>query len=333
MRQMLRGYIQGYVELAAGLAEAAGKRVVGTAGDLLERVGVDIEAAERTVAGQLPPLVHRLETLAQEVVTVGRGGVDLAVGLARAEAEKAVERAGKLGDQVVKVGVVLAYLEGKLRDLEGGGAAGTGTGTGAGTAAERPAKEQEKQEKSGGRTSGVGRAEGLFADDWEPEQGWGTEPPGGAGFAPLPPDEEQAEAEPPGELMEGAEHRGTGERGGVKRAPVKKASAAKKAAVKRAPSKRVASEKEAPVRKAAVKKAPVKRVAAAKTAVEEAPVKKAAAKRAPAKTASATKTAATEPTAKKAAAKRSGAQQPAAKRTAARKPAAAKKAQAGEGDV
>ncbi|GAA2155770.1 hypothetical protein GCM10009760_55940 [Kitasatospora kazusensis] len=112
---MLRDAVRGVTVLAVELAEETGKRVVGTAAGLLERSGVDVAAIERTVAGQFPPSVRSIQLLAGEAVTVGRAGLDLAVGTARTEAEKIFEL---VGDQVVKVGVVLGYLEGLLREVE-----------------------------------------------------------------------------------------------------------------------------------------------------------------------------------------------------------------------
>ncbi|MFE4517065.1 hypothetical protein ACFRMQ_23050 [Kitasatospora sp. NPDC056783] len=103
------------VETAAGVVEEVGKRVVGAAASILERAGVDVTEVERRLGGEFPPSVETLQTLAGEAVTAGRAGVDLAVGVARGEVEKVFER---VGDQVTKVGVVLAYLETKLREVE-----------------------------------------------------------------------------------------------------------------------------------------------------------------------------------------------------------------------
>lgn len=208
MRQTLREY----VELAAGLAEETGKRVVGTAGELLG-------AAERTVAGQLPPSVKSLQALVGEIATAGRGGVDLAVGLARAEAEKTVERVGKLGDQVVKVGVVLAYLEGKLRELDGSG--GGAEPAAAAARREHPAP----------------RAEGLFAADWQPEEEPAEDP-----LAFVEPEEVQK----PAPVKKAAAKKTT---------PAKKTAPAKKAmpanAAKKTATKKAATKKTTPAKKAA----------------------------------------------------------------------------------
>ncbi|GAB2744226.1 hypothetical protein [Kitasatospora kifunensis] len=264
MRQMLRGY----VELAAGLAEAAGKRVVSTTVELLERAGVDMEEAERAVTTQLPPAVQKLETLAQEVVTAGRGGLDLAVGLARAEAEKAVERVGKLGDQVVKVGVVLAYLEGKLRGLEDGGDG----------AAEQAGQAGHRRRESAGSTSGAGteagtgksgRAEALFAADWQPEAEREAEPAlewetlaGAAGW--YTPEEPVTEAAPPRKTA-------------VKRPTTKKTAAKKTTAAKGTTAKTAAAKKTA-VKKTTAAKSTAKKAATAKKATgakQAGPAKKA----------------------------------------------------------
>ncbi|MFJ4189521.1 hypothetical protein [Kitasatospora sp. NPDC089509] len=112
---MLPRTVRGAVAAAAVVVEEVGKRVVDTAAAILERTGVDVAEVERRLGGQFPPSAQTLQTLAEEAVTAGRAGVDLAVGVARNEVEKAFE---KVGDQVTKVGVVLAYLESKLREVE-----------------------------------------------------------------------------------------------------------------------------------------------------------------------------------------------------------------------
>ncbi|TQF02894.1 hypothetical protein E6W39_12310 [Kitasatospora acidiphila] len=298
MRQGLRQY----VELAAGLAEEAGKRVVGTAAELLDRAGVDVVAAERTVT-----------TLAHEVVTVSRGGIDLAIGVARTEAEKAVERVGRLGDQVVKVGVVLEYLEGKLRGLEDGG--------------EPPAASSP----AWGTAGGAGRADGLFADDWAPEQereagGVERDPePLHAQGAPVTPVTPVAEAAEAG----AAEATETPER----TAPAKKA-AAKQAAAEKTVAKKATTAKKAT---ATAQKATAKKTAAKKTT---ATAKKTAAKKTAAKKTAAKKTATEQTTAtakKTAAAKSTAAEKTAAKKAPTRKSAprkaAPKRPEAGETDV
>lgn len=112
---MLPKTVRGAVAAAAVLVEEVGKRVVGTAAGLLEKGGIDVTEVERRFGGQFPPSAQSLQTLAEEAVTAGRAGVDTAVGVARGEVEKVFE---KVGDQVTKVGVVLAYLESKLREVE-----------------------------------------------------------------------------------------------------------------------------------------------------------------------------------------------------------------------
>ncbi|WP_405019783.1 hypothetical protein OHV05_25905 [Kitasatospora sp. NBC_00070] len=103
---MLRDAVRGVVVVATEVAEEAGKRVAG----LLERSGVNAAALE-----QFPPSAKTLQTLAEEAVTAGRAGVDLAIGVTRSEVEKVFE---KVGDQVMKVGVVLSFLESRLREAE-----------------------------------------------------------------------------------------------------------------------------------------------------------------------------------------------------------------------
>ncbi|WP_344339760.1 hypothetical protein, partial [Kitasatospora putterlickiae] len=142
---MLPRTVRGAVAAAAVLVEEVGKRVVGTAADLLEKGGIDVSEVERRLGGPFPPSAKSLQTLAEEAVTAGRAGVDLAVGVARGEVEKVFER---VGDQVTKVGVVLAYLENKLREVEEDDASGR---DGAAPAAPAP------------------RAGGLFEDGWERE--------------------------------------------------------------------------------------------------------------------------------------------------------------------
>ncbi|MGW4698395.1 hypothetical protein ACWEO1_39180, partial [Kitasatospora cineracea] len=111
LQDAVRG-VRGVLVVAAELAEEAGRRVLDTAGELLKQ------------GGELPPGVEQLRVLAGEAVTAGRAGVDLVAGVARGEVERVFE---KVGDQVVKVGVVLSFLESKLREVdeqpEGGAAA------------------------------------------------------------------------------------------------------------------------------------------------------------------------------------------------------------------
>ncbi|MDH6144192.1 MULTISPECIES: hypothetical protein [Kitasatospora] len=290
MRQGLRQY----VELAAGLAEEAGKRVVGTAAELLDRAGVDVVAAERTVA-----------TLAHEVVTASRGGIDLAIGVARTEAEKAVERVSRLGDQVVKVGVVLEYLEGKLRGLEDGD--------------EPPAASSS----AWGTAGGAGRADGLFADDWAPEQ------EREAGGVERDPESLHAQGAPVTPAAEAAEA-GTAKAAKTpeRTAPAKK-TAAKKAAAEQTPAKKATTAKKAT---ATAQRATAKKTAAKKTTAtaNKAAAKKTAAKKTAAKqtTATARKTAAVKTTA----AEKTTAKKAPTRKSAPRK-AAPKRPETGETDV
>ncbi|MFJ9446344.1 hypothetical protein ACIRRH_31470 [Kitasatospora sp. NPDC101235] len=139
------------VETAAGVVEEVGKLVVGTATSILEKAGVDVAEVERRMGGQFPPSVETLQTLAGEAVTAGRAGVDLAVGVARNEAEKVFE---KVGDQVTKVGVVLAYLETKLREVE----------------EEAPAAESGPRSYEAEQPVPAPRAGDLFGHGWEFEE-------------------------------------------------------------------------------------------------------------------------------------------------------------------
>ncbi|MFE6056338.1 hypothetical protein ACFQ6N_36815 [Kitasatospora sp. NPDC056446] len=139
------------VETAAVVVEEVGKRVVVTAAAVLERAGVDVAEVERRLGGQFPPSAKTLQTLAEEAVTAGRAGVDLAVGVARNEAEKVFE---KVGDQVTKVGVVLAYLESKLREVE----------------EEAPAAESGEEPYEAEEPVPAPRAGDLFGRGWEYEE-------------------------------------------------------------------------------------------------------------------------------------------------------------------
>ncbi|MFD0349690.1 hypothetical protein ACFQ0M_34015 [Kitasatospora aburaviensis] len=56
---MLPKTVRGVVEVAAGLVEEVGKRVVGTAAELLEKTGVDVAGVERKFGGQFPPSPRR----------------------------------------------------------------------------------------------------------------------------------------------------------------------------------------------------------------------------------------------------------------------------------
>ncbi|MFE6871881.1 hypothetical protein ACFVFS_35750 [Kitasatospora sp. NPDC057692] len=232
---MLPRTVRGAVAAAAVLVEEVGKRVVGTAAGLLEKGGVDVAEVERRLGGQFPPSARSLQTLAEEAVTAGRAGVDLAVGVARGEVEKAFER---VGDQVTKVGVVLAYLENKLREVE----------------------EEDAAERDGAVPPPAPRAGGLFEDGWERETAGSAEaeriavdepvevdppvPPAGA--APV------AQAVPQAPAAEAAP------------APAKKAAAGRSAEAKKPAAVKKPAAKKAAVKKTAVKKTAVKKTATAK---------------------------------------------------------------------
>ncbi|MFI9273876.1 hypothetical protein ACIGXM_24690 [Kitasatospora sp. NPDC052896] len=296
MRDMLREY----VGFAAGLAEQAGRRVVGTASELLERAGIDLAAAERAVREQLPPELREqverqltaLQTRAGELVTVGRGGVDLVVGLARSEAEQTLERVGRLGDQVVKVGVVLGYLEQKLRDLEGEKEAGP---AGDGQPAARPAP------RSTGR-----RAQDLFAEDWQPEEDRAAGPEQEEYedrlADPLAVAEDSAAVAE--FLREAAREPGVRAAPGSERVTAGKAPA-RKSTARKAPARKSTAER-APAKRTAAKAAAGKEPAAKKSAEKKSVTKKAAEKKAAEKKVAAkrTATAAKQGTPRKAAAKR-----------------------------
>ncbi|MFB8243129.1 hypothetical protein ACFC58_41990 [Kitasatospora purpeofusca] len=225
---MLPRTVRGAVAAAAVLVEEVGKRVVGTAAGLLEKGGIDVTEVERRFGGQFPPSAQSLQTLAEEAVTAGRAGVDLAVGVARGEVEKVFE---KVGDQVTKVGVVLAYLESKLREVE------------------------VEDEDEGARPEQAGpppapRAGGLFEDGWEQE----TRGPAGAERIVV---DEPVEVDPP------VPPNGTAV---VAEAAAEKTAAASTAAKKAAARKPAAAKKAAPAaKKAAAKKTAVKKTAVKKT--------------------------------------------------------------------
>ncbi|WP_159400787.1 hypothetical protein [Streptomyces sp. XY431] len=234
---MLPRTVRGAVAAAAVLVEEVGKRVVGTAAGLLEKGGIDVTEVERRFGGQFPPSAQSLQTLAEEAVTAGRAGVDLAVGVARGEVEKVFE---KVGDQVTKVGVVLAYLESKLREVE--------------------------DEDEGARPEQAGpppapRAGGLFEDGWEQETR------GSAGAERIVVDE-PVEVDPPvppngtAVAAEATAER-TAERTAAKKSAARKPAAAKKAA----PAAKKAAAKQTAAKKTAVKKTAVKKTATAKKTV------------------------------------------------------------------
>ncbi|MFF2955625.1 hypothetical protein ACFVVU_30295 [Kitasatospora sp. NPDC057965] len=229
---MLPRTVRGAVAAAAVLVEEVGKRVVGTAAGLLEKGGIDVAEVERRLGGQFPPSARSLQTLAEEAVTAGRAGVDLAVGVARGEVEKAFER---VGDQVTKVGVVLAYLENKLREVEEDDAAGR---EGAAPAAPAP------------------RAGGLFEDGWERETAGSAEAERIAVDEPVEVDPPVPPAAP---VVSAAPE--TPEAPAPAPAPAKKAAAKKPAAAKRTAAQEQPAK---PAKKAAVKKTAVKKTATAK---------------------------------------------------------------------
>ncbi|WP_441249644.1 hypothetical protein [Kitasatospora sp. McL0602] len=199
---MLRDAVRGVTALAVELTEEATRRAVGAATGLLERSGVDVAVVERVVAEQFPPSVKSLQMLAGEAVTVGRAGVDLAVGVARSEVERIFER---VGDQVVKVGVVLGYLESRLRDVD-----------------EAPAQPE-------------GRAEGLFEAGWEAEPVPEEEP----AFEAVPEPEPEPVVAVKTAMVKNTAVKKTAvaKKTVAKKTAVKKAAPAKKAAAKKATAK------------------------------------------------------------------------------------------------
>ncbi|MEU8513356.1 hypothetical protein AB0C76_17445 [Kitasatospora sp. NPDC048722] len=286
---MLPRTVRGVVEAAAVVVEEVGKRVVGTAATILERTGVDVGEVERRLGGQFPPSAKQLQTLAEEAVTAGRAGVDLAVGVARGEVEKAFER---VGDQVTKVGVVLAYLESKLREVEEDA-----------VPVARPAAPAQDEEPVP-----APRADGLFGRGWEQRH----EPPARAVGEPMA--AERVEVDEPVEVDP----------------PVAPAhSPARKAPVGKAPAEQSASESASepgsepgsePAKKPAAKKPAAKKTAAKKTAAKATAVKKTAVKKTAVK-----KTATAKSTAKKTAAADAPAKRTATKRTTVRKATSTKK--------
>ncbi|WP_380280371.1 hypothetical protein [Kitasatospora purpeofusca] len=239
---MLPRTVRGAVVAAAVLVEEAGKRVVGTAAGLLEKGGIDVAEVERRLGGQFPPSAKSLQTLAEEAVTAGRAGVDLAVGVARGEVEKAFER---VGDQVTKVGVVLAYLENKLREVEEDDAAGRD-----GSAPAAPAP----------------RAGGLFEDGWERETAGPAEAERIAVDAPV-------EVDPPvppaaGPVAWAPQAAAPAVRAVAEKSAAKKATTAKKTATvkKTAAAKKATTAKKTAAKKTAAKKTAVKKTAVKKTA-------------------------------------------------------------------
>ncbi|MFJ2189876.1 histone H1-like repetitive region-containing protein [Kitasatospora sp. NPDC087861] len=294
---MLPRTVRGVVEVAAGLVEEVGKRVVGTAATILERSGVDVTEVERRLGGQFPPSAKTLQTLAEEAVTAGRAGVDLAVGVARGEVEKAFER---VGDQVTKVGVVLAYLESKLREVEEDAVPA------AGPAGSDEADEEDEAE----RPTPAPRADDLFGRGWESADGqaaaWAVGEPIVAERVEV---DEPVEVDPPVPPVRPAVAR----KAAAKRTPAKKAPAADRSTAGGSAAEKTSAEKaeKASAKRTTAKKAPAKKSAAKKTTVKKTAVKKT----------SAAKKAAAEPAAQpKAPAKRT-----ATKKTTVRKATSTKK--------
>ncbi|MFF1792172.1 histone H1-like repetitive region-containing protein [Kitasatospora sp. NPDC058243] len=261
---MLPRTVRGVVEVAAGLAEEVGKRVVGTAAVILERTGVDVTEVERRLGGQFPPSAKTLQTLAEEAVTAGRAGVDLAVGVARGEVEKAFE---KVGDQVMKVGVVLAYLESKLREVE---------------------EEAEPAVRSAGADEAAEptpapRADDLFGRGWERADEQPAAPVAGEPIvAERVEVDEPVEVDPPVPPVRPS----LPGKAAAKRTPAKKAPATEQTSTEKVPTEKAPTEqtpaagragaKKSPAKKAAAKKPVAKKTAAKKTTVRKTAVKKTA---------------------------------------------------------
>ncbi|GHH80225.1 hypothetical protein GCM10018781_59970 [Kitasatospora indigofera] len=319
---MLRDTVRGFVTVASGLAEEAGKRVVLTAAELLERSGIDLAEVERKAraAGQFPPSVKSLQTLAEEAVTAGRAGFDLATGVARNEVEKAFE---KVGDQVTKVGVVLAYLESRLRDVEEDTA----------PEAARPA------DKNG---AAAARADGLFGHGWE--HGGESQDTGGRTGEPIvaervPVDDggsPEPGAEAPAREAWAAEEPDAGApRPSARTAPAKRAAAgkaARKTAGKPAGKAGTGTPAEqAPAKPASAKQAPAKQAPAKQAPAKQTPARRTPAKGAPGKGAAAAGGSAPDKAAAdKAAAKKAAAKKPAAKKAAGKKTTVTRTASAGQ---
>ncbi|GAA2774864.1 hypothetical protein [Kitasatospora cinereorecta] len=230
---MLRDAVRGVVVVAAEFAEEAGRRVLGAAEGLLQRGGVDVAAVEARLGGQFPPSAEQLRLVVTEAVTAGRAGVDLVTGVARSEAEQLFER---VGDQVMKVGVVLSFLESKLREVH--------------EDEQPPASKPE------------GRAGGLFEAGWEsaePATGW-AEPDAEWAFVPEEP------FEPEG-FAESADFTALGDAPGeapAKKSPAKRA--AKSTAAKSTTAKTTA--KKTAAKKTAAEKPAAKKASAGKTAAK-----------------------------------------------------------------
>ncbi|MEU4864102.1 hypothetical protein AB0G34_32350 [Kitasatospora aureofaciens] len=273
---MLPRTVRGAVAAAAVVVEEVGKRVADTAAAVLEKTGVDVSEVERKLGGQFPPSAKALQTLAEEAVTAGRAGVDLAVGVARSEVEKAFE---KVGDQVTKVGVVLAYLESKLREVEEE------------PAATKPAPNPYVAPYPEDAPAPAPRADDLFGRGWEFEdERVATEPPVAERVEVDEPVEVDPLLSPKTEaalreaVAEVAEDPAAGKKGapvtGTEEAPVsgtegapaaKKAAARKTAVAKKATVKKsAAARRKQPERNGAEPKAAAKRTATKKTTVRKA---------------------------------------------------------------
>ncbi|MGW2873547.1 hypothetical protein [Kitasatospora sp. NPDC001225] len=257
------------VETAAGVVEEVGKLVVGTASSILEKAGVDVAGVERRLGGQFPPSVETLQTLAGEAVTAGRAGVDLAVGVARNEAEKVFE---KVGDQVTKVGVVLAYLETKLREVEEEApAAAAGPGA---YGAEEPVPApragdlfgrgwEAEEERSAARTVG----EPIVAERVEVDEPVEVDPPVPpvprvSPVAPVRREEPAAEESSAGK---GSAGKAAAEKSTAKKATPAKKTSAKKTSAKKTSAKTTQAGKAAAKRTTTVKKSATPRQAEAGT--------------------------------------------------------------------
>lgn len=278
---MLPRTVRGVVETAAGVVEEVGKLVVGTASSILEKAGVDVAGVERRLGGQFPPSVETLQTLAGEAVTAGRAGVDLAVGVARNEAEKVFE---KVGDQVTKVGVVLAYLETKLREVEEEApAAAAGPGA---YGAEEPVPApragdlfgrgwEAEEERSAARTVG----EPIVAERVEVDEPVEVDPPVPpvssvprvSAVAPAPREEPAAEESAVGKSAAG--------KAAAEKSTAKKATPAKKTPAKTTQAGKAAAKRTTTVKKSATPRqaeagtepgTPAKRAATRKTTVRKA---------------------------------------------------------------
>lgn len=287
---MLPRTVRGVVETATGMVEEVGKLVVGTATSILEKAGVDVTEVERRLGGQFPPSVETLQTLAGEAVTAGRAGVDLAVGVARNEVEKVFE---KVGDQVTKVGVVLAYLETKLREVEEEAPSTAGPGP---YEAEEPVPAPRagdlfgrgwefEEERSATRTDG----EPIVAERVEVDEPVEVDPP----VPPVPsvPSVSVAAPAPKEEPATAAEDAGAPKRTAAK-STAKKSAAGKPAAGKSA-TEGTATKKAATAGRTTAKKTTAKKTAAKKKTTVK---KTATAKQAEAQPGTAAKRAATRKT-------------------------------------